>query len=82
MKKFVVKLTMYMDGYEKTSTHVVSAENEFDAQVIAMESECHNEPDYEDFPEKDGCTDDCFIYEPWKVTEITQEEFYILQRYL
>jgi len=68
---------MYIDSYEKTSTHFVAAEDEKQAFIKAAENESHTTLEWND----DGdAEDNGMIYSLTSVTEITPEEVRALNR--
>lgn len=79
MKHYLVKLTVYIGEYEKTTHSLVSAENEDSAETLAMVNECHTTPRFEDGRCHDGWD---FIYESWSVMEVSDEDYEVLKKYM
>lgn len=57
IRRFLVHLQLQLGEYEKSSIHIVKAEDCKKAGKIAPEGECHNEPDFSEFPENDAVWD-------------------------
>ena len=55
--KYLVRLRLHIGQYEKHTYDVVDAENEKEAGIEALTNECHCEPDFDEFPDKDACWD-------------------------
>lgn len=82
MKNYLVKLTIHINGFEKTAIHIVKAKNKKKAMIRAMEGECHDKPDYSEYPNKDACWDvNEFIYEPYFCEEISEEDLEVFRKY-
>lgn len=84
MKNYIVKLTIYTGGYEKTAHHYIEAETPEQAGDQAILDESHdpeeNSVDYATGQIEDGCGE--FIYEIHSITEVTEAEAKILAKYL
>ncbi len=82
-KRFVVSLKLFLGSYEKSSNHLITARTEKEAISKAFEDECHDTPDYDEFPCKTACWD-CgeYVYKVDSVKQVNQEEFKILAKYL
>jgi hypothetical protein len=72
---YLVALTIQYDDYEKATLRLVCATDEKQAGIEALVCECLDEPDFTEFPEKDGCWDlGEFIYLVRSVKHLTKEE--------
>jgi len=54
---WLVKLELTLGDIEKNATHVVTADTKQEAMEAALYGECHDTPDFEEFPDKDACWD-------------------------
>jgi hypothetical protein len=80
MNNYLVKLTLNIVGYEKQSHLVVSAPDESSAKEQALRDECHNEPNFDEWPDMNACWDgDDFIYEVYSCRELTDEQYETLK---
>lgn len=77
--KYLVTLRLYIGEYEKYTTQIIEAENEKEAGTAALIGECHGEPDFDEFPDKDGVWDMYeMVYKVYKVKELTDHQYEIL----
>ena len=74
MKNYVVKLSLLLDGYEKSTTTGVMAKDEREAQYLALLGECHNDPEWDDEVYYDACRDEHMYYSVYEVTEIEDSD--------
>ncbi|MDH5185434.1 MAG: hypothetical protein OEX12_16260 [Gammaproteobacteria bacterium] len=71
---WLVKLRLSIGAYEKSATHVVSADTKREAISLALENECHVEADYSEYPQKDACWDgNEFVYTMTSCEPLTAE---------
>lgn len=75
MKHYLVSLKLSIGEHEKSSNRLVVADNEQSAGTLALISECHNEPDFED-DKKQSCWD-CgeMIYRVQRVKELSDKDY-------
>ena len=75
MKPYLVKLRLYLGAYEKVALHLVQAKDAHDAGVKALKDECHDTPDFSDYPEEDACWD-CgeFVYMVQGVKQLNDKQ--------
>ncbi|MDC0644082.1 hypothetical protein OAP32_00730 [Crocinitomicaceae bacterium] len=76
MNNYLVRLDMIIGEYEKQSNHAVQANSATEAGTTALRNECHDEPDFSDYPDKQSCWD-CgeMIYKVGAVKELSDIEF-------
>ena len=81
IRRFLVHLQRQLGEYEKSSIHIVKAEDCKKAGKIAPEGECHNEPDFSEFPENDAVWDGIeFIYRISSIVEIKSDQLFVLEQ--
>lgn len=83
MNTYLVNLTIFTGGYEKTGIHLVESDNPINAGRTAIEDESHD-PDELEF---DGDTEASdmggeFVYRVYSVKEATPEDAVILRKYI
>lgn len=83
MNTYLVKLTIYTGGYEKTTIHLIDAPNATQAGRKAMEDESHD-PDSLEF-EGDNRAEDMggeFVYEVHSADEVHWKDAVTLRKYI
>lgn len=79
MKNYLVNLHLRLGEYEKRTHVVVAANDKKEAGVNALVAECHNTPDFSEFPEKNSVWDGCeFIYSVWSVQPVSDSDMKVL----
>ncbi len=78
---WLVKLTLHINGYEKSAIHVVRADNEDDAGDLALRGETHNEGDAGYDENGDYCDDD-MVYVVASAINVTGRDGKTLERLL
>ncbi len=80
-KHYVITLNLVLGEYEKTTHDLISSDNENTAGTQALIQECHDEPDFDLFPDKQSCWD-CgeMLYQVGRVTELNQEDYESFKR--
>lgn len=80
MKNYLVKLTLIIGDFEKSSSIVVQAVNEKKAGTLALVMECHDKPDWTN-NNKNECWD-CgqMIYRVYSIQELNDIEFETLKK--
>jgi len=83
MKHYLVKLDLIMGNVKKATKHLVKSYDERSAGIMALEAECHDTPDFGEFPCKTACWDmGEYVYRVFSCTELDQATYDILRKYL
>ena len=83
MKHYIVKLTLIMGDIEKGTIQLVNAETREEAGTHALKMECHEDPDFSEFPDLQSCWDmGENIYKVYSCQQLDQNEYEVLKRYL
>ncbi len=82
-KHYLVTLNLILGEIEKTARHLVAADSEDEAGTIALTGECHDEPDFEGYPDKQACWDmGQYVYRIYDVQLVEADELPVLQKYI
>jgi len=81
MNNYVVRLIMYIAGYEKQAVTCVQAASCDEAGTLALIGECHNDPEWDD-DSKQSCWDDAMIYVVAGVDEVNDAEYEVLCKHI
>ena len=74
-KPFLVHLNLRIGEYEKGNTKLYMAMDKHEAGYMALTGECHDTPDFSDYPDMSACWDmGEMIYEVAGVKELTEAE--------
>lgn len=83
MNHYLVTLNLRLGSIEKTARAIAQAKTEKEAGIIALTGECHDEPDFSDYPEKGACWDmGEFVYEVYEVKLIEPQDLDVLHKYI
>jgi hypothetical protein len=84
IKHFAVKLCIISGEVEKSSLHVVDAQDAHEASKLALQAECHEE-DEDVCWEDDTCVTDLngeYLYRVKRCVEISSDHATVLRTYL
>jgi hypothetical protein len=77
---YLIHLTLTLGEYEKSNFSVVLSSSEEEAIEIALRGECHNEPDFNEFPDKDAVWDGGeYVYTADRAVLLTEEQYNVLK---
>ena len=76
LKNYLVQIKIQIVEYEKQSNHALQAKSEEEAGTQALYDECHDKPDFDDYPDKQGCWD-CgeMLYTVSAVKQLSERDF-------
>lgn len=75
MNHYLVILRLYLGEHEKTGRHLVIAEDAETAGKMALEGECHSNPEQD----SDAVWDDGWMYKVHNVHEISEYQYTIMR---
>lgn len=79
--KYLIKLKMILGEFEKSSSHLIIAEDSGNAYFQACENESHGSMEYD--PYINAWVDEAqFAYKLEKINELTNEEWDFLKKFL
>ena len=83
MNHYLVTLNLRLGSVEKTARALIEAKTADEDGTSALIGECHEEPDFSDYPDKQSCWDmGEFVYEVYSVKLIEPEELPVLHKYI
>ncbi len=83
MNYYLVTLRLILGAIEKTARHLVIADNEHRAGIKALTGECHDKPDFDEYPCKTACWDmGENIYQIETAEIVSEAEYKILNKFI
>jgi len=77
---YLVTISVNIGGYEKITHVVVQAKDDEEAGTLGLREECHNEPDFTEYPDQQACWDGGeFFYMVYDTKELTHDQHVTLK---